>query len=197
MTAILGGLRRSAPVVVITIVATAALQAVLVALAGIPSSDAGYMLMAAASLAVAVAATGVLSTAIAAGVEPERDLHRAFPTGATWGWSALVAVGAFLAAILLPVLVPVVLVFGLVSLPAVASARHASTGFRALQRNAMRSAVAALISVVIVSLGWVVSLVLGLFVTGWLGAAITWLAFGLLAAVLLAWWTVRALPSHA
>lgn len=197
MSAMLGGLRRSAPIVAPTIVVTAALQAVLVALAGIPSSDIGYMLMAAASLAVAVASTGVLATAIAAGVEPDRGLHRAFPTGSTWGWAALVAVGAFLAAILLVVVMPVILVFGLVTLPAVAAARHPLTGLRALRVNAMRSAVAVLSSVVIVSLGWVASLLLGLLAAGWLGAAITWLAFGVLAAVLLAWWTVRALPSEA
>jgi hypothetical protein len=191
----LNGLRRSAPVIVVTVVVAAGLQALLVALAGIPSSDAGYMLMAVASLAVSVATIGVLATAIAAGVEPDRGLNRAVPTGSTWGWAALVGVGAFLAAILLPVLVPVVLVFGLVSLPAIAAGGSASTGFRALQRHAMRSAVVVLVSIVVVSLGWPIALSLGLFATGWLGAAITWLVFGALAAVLLAWWTVRALPS--
>lgn len=180
-----------------TIVVTAAVQAALVALAAVPSSDLGYMLMAAASLVVAIAAMAVLATVIAGAIVPDHGLRRALPTGGTLGWASLIAVAAFLAAILLTVLVPFVLVVGLISLPSVAAGRHPASGFTALRGTALRSVLAVVVSIAVVAVAWVISVALGLLVTGWLGAAITWLAFGTIAALLLWWWSARALRAPA
>jgi len=192
-----GRVRDAGLAVAATIVLTAAAQAGLVALAAVPSSDIGYMLMAAASLVVAIASSAVLATILAGALERDRDLRRALPTGGTLGWAALIAVVAFLAAILLTVLVPFVLVVGLVSLPSVAAGRHPRAGFAALRSNALRSVLAVVVSIAAVALAWVLSLALGLLVTGWLGAAITWLAFGTIAALLLWWWSARSLRTPA
>ena len=193
MTAIL----RAAPAVGVTVVATAAVQAGLVALAIVPSSDIGFMLMAAASLVVAMASMALLSTQIASSVQ---GTLRVLPTGATIGWSALVGVVVFLATILLQfslalllLLVPVVLTFGLATLPLVAAGRHPLAGFRAWRSAPARSVLVVLTSMIAIYVSYLASIALGLLITGWLGAGTTWIAFGSVAALLLWWWSVRAL----
>ena len=193
MTAIL----RAARAVGVTVVATAAVQAGLVAMATVPSSDIGFMLMAAASLVVAIASMALLSTQIASSVQ---GTLRVLPTGATIGWSALVGVVVFLATILLQfslalllLLVPVVLTFGLATLPLVAAGRHPLAGFRAWRSAPARSVLVVLTSMIAIYVSYLASIALGLLITGWLGAVTTWIAFGSVAALLLWWWSVRAL----
>ena len=56
-----------------------------------------------------------------------------------------------------------------------------------------RSVLVVLTSMIAIYVSYLASIALGLLITGWLGAGTTWIAFGSVAALLLWWWSVRAL----
>ncbi|MER5672937.1 hypothetical protein [Pseudonocardia alni] len=131
----------------------------------------------AVSFGAAVAGLAVVVAAARAAVVggPRR------PAGAEWLWAlvtGLAATGTGLVAA--PALAPV-LAACLWWLPVPGGPGRAGTG---------RRLVAAAATVLLVGLAWVVALLCGLFLTGIAGAALTWLAFGLLTVPTVAWWTV-------
>lgn len=105
-------------------------------------------------------------------------------------WSLLVAVVAALVAIVLGAGVVLVLIAALCVLPAAAAGEpNALKGFRVFHRMPVRTIVAALVTILVAGVTWVVALAAGLFLTGALGGLAMWLAFGILLALLLLWWT--------
>lgn len=120
-------------------------------------------------------------------------VHRA-PLGRLPGrlllWSLLVAVVTAIVAIVLGAGVVLVLIAALCVLPAAAAGeRNAFKGFRVLRRTPVRAVVAALVTILVAGVTWVVALAAGLFLTGALGGLVMWLVFGVLLALLLLWWT--------
>ncbi len=105
-------------------------------------------------------------------------------------WSLLVAVVAALVAIVLGAGVVLVLIAALCVLPAAAAGEpNALKGFRVFRRTPFRAVVAALVTILVAAVTWVVALAAGLFLTGALGGLVMWLVFGVLLALLLLWWT--------
>ncbi len=75
-------------------------------------------------------------------------------------------------------------------LPAAAAGEpNALKGFRVFRRTPFRAVVAALVTILVAAVTWVVALAAGLFLTGALGGLVMWLVFGVLLALLLLWWT--------
>lgn len=176
-------LAHGAPVFAITVVANAAVQAALVALApDLALSPLGVLLAALSAAALLAASVVVWRTAAwAAGSASE-------------GLAALavrcVVVGALtvLAAVALPYLVPVVIALGCVPLAA-GSLRRSSM---LAARHPLRLTGLAVTSVVVVLLVQLAALVLGLFLTGWPASGATWLTAGLAAAILASHWQALA-----
>lgn len=120
-------------------------------------------------------------------------VHRA-PLGRLPGrlllWSLLVAVVTAIVALVLGAGVVLVLIAALCVLPAAAAGeRNAFKGFRVFRRTPVRAVVAALVTILVAGVTWVVALAAGLFLTGALGGLVMWLVFGVLLALLLLWWT--------
>lgn len=105
-------------------------------------------------------------------------------------WSLLVAVVTAIVALVLGAGVVLVLIAALCVLPAAAAGeRNAFKGFRVFRRTPVRAVVAALVTILVAGVTWVVALAAGLFLTGALGGLVMWLVFGVLLALLLLWWT--------
>lgn len=101
-------------------------------------------------------------------------------------WVAGILVVTALVAVVAPWAV-VVPLLGAAFLPAVAAgeARPVAATLRALRGRVGGSVLAVLGLVVIVAVGWVVALVLGFFVTGFVADLLTWLWFGASAVVII------------
>lgn len=84
-------------------------------------------------------------------------------------------------AIFAAVLIPLVILAGVVVLPAVAARTSGS-----VRRHPVRWIAFAVVVLLVVGLSWVVALVLGFFVTGPVADGVTWLWFGACGTVLLA-----------
>ncbi len=114
-------------------------------------------------------------------------------------WSAVAVVVTAAVAVVLPFAVPLVLVVvACLLVEAAAGGRNALRGLRVFRRTPVRAVLAGLVVVVVAALSWVVALVSGFFLTGALGGAVMWLWFGVVAGLLLIWWTRLALraPPH-
>ncbi|GAB2911080.1 hypothetical protein GCM10027047_06670 [Rhodococcus aerolatus] len=156
------------------VVAHAVVQALLVVGDPVPATAPAFLGRLAASV-VAVAVAGWL---LARRVRPGARAARPSPH-ALVGW--LVAVVLVAAAAVVHPLVGALAV--VVALPLLTGAG------RSLRRHPGRTVVAVVLTVAALVLTWVVSLLLGLFVTGVLGAGATWLWTGLVAALLLRRWS--------
>lgn len=166
-------------VVLPVVVLHAAVQALLVAGDPVPTTAPGFLgLLVASVLAVAVAGW-LLAWRVRAVVD-----GRARPTPrALLGWLLGVVLVAA-AAVVHPLAGALAVV---VALPVLAGAAGA------LRRHPARALVTAVLTVLALAVTWVVSLLLGLLVTGPLGAGATWSWTGLVGAVLLgAWSALRA-----
>jgi hypothetical protein len=106
------------------------------------------------------------------------------------GWAALLGLTAVGGAILTPYLPPIVLLVAVFLLPAVAagSVEPWFAGFGVLRRSPGRSVLAIVLYLVLVAVCWVVALAAGLFLTGFLGAVVTWAVFGLVTVLVLCLW---------
>lgn len=76
-----------------------------------------------------------------------------------------------------------------IMLPAVFGiAGRSAWGFAIFARAPLRSILLTVLTLALAALLWFAALMLGFFVTGWVGAALTWLAFGVVGALVLAAW---------
>jgi hypothetical protein len=166
----------------------AAVQALLVGLDPRQPFDTVSLLMAALSGVVLLAGV-VLLWSIA-----ERSARLSRPAGPLVLRTLVAGLAAAVTAVLLPPLLPLVLVAGC----AVLAAGGVVPAGSMAARHPVRFAVLAIVTLLIVLLGWVADLLLGLFVTGVPAAAVSWMVVGA-AAVLLAcqWQALASRPARA
>ncbi len=181
-------LAHGAPGFAITVVANAAVQALLVALEPDLALSLLGVLLAALSAASLLAASVVVWRAAAR----ETGGSTSSGVGALVVRCAVVGALAALAAVLLPYLVPIVIALG--------CALVAAGGFRPFSalaaQHPVRLTALAVVTAIVVVLIEIVALLVGLFVTGWPAAAATWLAAGIAAAILISHWqSLAARPS--
>lgn len=165
------------------IVGTAAIQAALVIGDPLPSPDLSFVLLTALSAAVTVLAVALAAAGAHAAVT--RTSFRA-PGTALVVWSAVVVLGIAVVAVLLAAVTPLAILAGLVILPAAAAEqRNALRGFGVIARHPGRFVLTALAALALIIVSWLAAILLGFFVTGPLGAGLTWLWFGVIGTVLL------------
>ncbi|MTD13616.1 hypothetical protein GIS00_06620 [Nakamurella sp. YIM 132087] len=154
---------------------------------GDPIAEVGWgfgLRVLASFLVVVLAVSAVVAAATDAAAGEPAAVRR--PTMLFWvAGFGLLAIGA---AVLSPWLVSVVLLLGVMVLPAVAVAAPVGSAFRAIGRVPLRAVLAVLGFVLLAVISWVLALMLGFFVTGLAGAALTWLWFGLLLVLVQRWW---------
>ena len=163
------------------VVVHAAVQAALVALSPpLALSTAGVLLAAASAVALLVATGALWSLAwrVHPGVSPRRTL----------GWVVVTGVVCALAAVISPYLVPVVAALGC---PFVAAGSPRGA-VRLARSHPVRVVALLVVTALVVAGAFLLSLLLGLFVTGWPAAAGTWLGAGVAAAVLVCQWVALA-----
>ena len=154
------------------IVGNAAAQTALVAANPVPQARWGFGALAAASLFALVAAVWLTVQAAIGGREHWR---------AGLAWSAGVVLLAAAAAVLLPLATPVILIVGLLVLPAAADGEHnpVAAGLRTLRQAPLRATLALIGAAAAIATTWLVALLLGFFLTGTPAAFATWLWAGL------------------
>lgn len=185
---------RAWPVLLGAIVGNALLQATLVAPFVTPSFAVLFVALLVASfvalvatLAVIVARLRVAALGVGAG--------GAWPRWSDSAASAAVVVAIALASIASPWLSPVAVVVAIIVLAGVALGRGAA-GFATFRHTPVRAILLTLLTIVVLvvvgppGLG---TLLAGFFITGWPGAALSWLGFGTAGVLLLCAWTALAL----
>ncbi|WP_368498456.1 hypothetical protein [Herbiconiux sp. A18JL235] len=163
------------------VVVHAAVQAALVALSPpLALSTVGVLLAAASAVALLVATGALWSLArrVHPGVSPRRTL----------GWVVVTGIVGALAAVVSPYLVPVVAALGC---PFIAAGSPRGVA-RLARAHPVRIIALLVVTAVVVVGAFLLSLLLGLFVTGWPAAAGTWLGAGVAAAVLVCQWVALA-----
>lgn len=112
---------------------------------------------------------------------------RAWPRWPEWAAALAVSIAVALSGVVSPFLVPLAVAAAVVVLAGVAAGRPAA-GFSAFRRHPVRAVLTVLGTLAVVGVLWLVALLLGFFVTGWLAAGLTWLVFGVTGAVLVRAW---------
>nr|MBS1901104.1 hypothetical protein [Actinomycetota bacterium] len=171
----------------LAVVGVAAIQAALVALIPSPAAPAPLIAGAVASFAACVLGLAVAVREAGPGAAvPAVGFGRAvlFSLLATAAVSAAAIVSVFAGAAV------IVLALGLVPL-LTSGARATALAWR---RRPVRGALRVLTTLLAIGLAATVSLLLGLFVTGWPASALSWLWFGTTAAALVLWWAASAHP---
>lgn len=164
----------------------AVIQALLVAPFVTPGASWAFVALTAAALAALVTQLTVVGGAYRAALDGARF---GWPRGIAWLGILALVVAVALAAVASPWLVIPAATIALVILPAILGVpgRHAG-GFTLFRRAPVRALLLTLVSLILVALAWLASLLLGLFVTGWVGAGLTWLLYGLIGVILVAAW---------
>ena len=173
------GWRVWLPVVVIN----AAIQALLVVGDPEPAASATFALLVIASFVVAALALAIVEAN--AGGSPR------WPGPALLLWSTLSVLFVVGMSVISPLLAPVAVLVGVLALaPIAAGERNPLAGFTVFAHSPVRSVFACLAALTLVLVCWLVSLLLGFFVTGPVAAAVTWLWFGATGVVLACWFGV-------
>ncbi|MBD3750965.1 hypothetical protein [Microbacterium schleiferi] len=163
-----------------------AVQALLVVPFVTPAASVVFVLLALASLAGVVASVAL----VAAWFRSALGGGGRWPS---WGeWLAvllLLTVAVSASALVAAWLVIPALVVAAILLPAVFGVpQRTAWGFGLFARSPLRGILLMLMTLALVALLWFAALMFGFFVTGWVGAALTWLVFGLVGAFILATW---------
>ena len=173
------------------VVGDAAAQALLVASDPVPELSWGFAGLVAGSLLAVLLAVWLTVCVASAAVDglPRQGVARARQRPLVLAWAAGFGALAIGAAVLQPLAAPLALILGAFVLAAAAAGdRSPAAGFRPIMRAPVRYALAVLAALVAAAVTWALALVLGLFVTGVLAAAWTWLWFGLISTLALCLW---------
>lgn len=186
---------RAWRVLVPVVLVNAVVQAFTVVFGLTPSIDVGFVLLALMSF---VALTASLTLVAAAAHAAAATRRFEWPGWSVWGGTALAMLAITAAGLASPLLVPVVAVLVLTVLPGLA-ARDQSwfAGLRMFRVAPVRASLLAVGSLLAVIVLWIVGLLLGFFVTGWISAIVTWLLFGATAAILVCAWSSISVLSRA
>ncbi|MEK8071157.1 EI24 domain-containing protein [Rhodococcoides navarretei] len=184
---------RGSAVLALVVVVSALIQALTVVGDPVPTSSLGFAGLVAASAAALVLALWITASTALDVVDGNASgaLSRARRRPRVLVWCVVLTGVAVALAVIFPLLPAIVILVALLILPAAADGqRHPFRAASATVRQSPgRCAVAAVVTILVYVLAWVVALVLGFFVTGVLAAFVTWLWFGANAAVLLVYWS--------
>lgn len=160
-----------------------------------PATVTTALAMPLAALSAAILLGQVTATAWAVRVLTGAEVAR--PPRALLAWSAgVVAAGAGMG-MLLPAALPLVVAAAGWLLPAAAAGRaNALSGAAVFAKHPVAAGAATVVTLVAVIVLAAVALAAGLFVTGAYGGVLMWVAFGLVGASLLAWWTRLSLSDR-
>ena len=208
MTAVPAGtwraIARGWPVFVPVILVEAGVQALLVLSDPVPEWSAGFLALLLVSLLALLGAVWLTVGAASAAVDGTGGLlRRAVRRPIIVVWALAVGVVAVAVSLLQLWATPLVLLLGAFVLPAAAAddpGNLFARAYRPIVRTPVRWVLAVLAAVVLAVVTWVVALSLGFFITGALGAVLTWLWFGVAATFVLALWCSlyrRATPATA
>ncbi len=196
-------LARGWPVFVPVIVVEAGVQALLVLSDPVPEWSAGFLALVLTSLVALLGAVWLTVGAASAAVDGTGLLDRAWRRPIIVAWALAVGIVAVAASLLQLWATPFVLLLGSFVLPAAAvddPGNLFARAYRPVVRTPVRWVLAVLAAVVLAVVTWIVALSFGFFVTGALGAVLTWLWFGVAATFVLALWCAlyrRATPGGA
>jgi hypothetical protein len=168
------------------VLGNAAAQALLILGDPATAFDPGFVLRVIGSILALMVAGWLLVSAAAAAAD-----GRPFAFGgvAAMVWTAGVVVIAAGSWILSPFAVPLVLVIGMLLLPAAGAPSVLRSALGVVRRHPLRTGVAALVTIVLSAIVWVVGLITGFFVTGPLGAFLAWVVAGVAVALAVVMWT--------
>jgi len=160
----------------------AVVQAATVAPALTPAPAPAFVALAVGSGVVVVLGVAAVAAALRAAGSGRAA---AWPSPALVGWSLAIVVAALALALVTPLLTPLGLLVGLWTLPAVAAGAGPLAGLRVFRRHPVRAALASIVALVLMAVGWIAALLLGFFVPGALCAVLPWLAWGAIGGLLL------------
>lgn len=160
-------------------------QALLVVPFATPAASVIFVLLALASLAGVVASVALVAAAFRSALAGSWR----WPTWGEWLAVLLLTVAVSASALVASWLVIPALAVAAIMLPAVFGVPlRTAWGFGLFARAPLRGILLTLTTLALVALLWFAALMFGFFVTGWVGAALTWLVFGLVGAFILATW---------
>lgn len=176
------------------VVLNTAVQALLVVPFVTPAASIVFVLLALASLAGVVASVALVAAAFRSAVAGSWR----WPSWGEWLAVLLLTVAVSASALVASWLVIPALAVAAVMLPAVFGVpQRTAWGFGLFARAPLRGILLTLMTLALVALLWFAALLLGLFVTGWVGAALTWLIFGVVGTFVVASWFTTPRKSRA
>jgi hypothetical protein len=195
---------RGWPVFVPVIVVEAGVQTALVLSDPVPQWSTGFLALLLISLLALLAAVWLTVGAASAAVDGTGGLlRRAVRRPIIVAWALAVGVVAVAVSLLQLWVTPLVLLVGAFVLPAAAAddpGNLFARAYRPVVRTPVRWVLAVLAGVALAIATWVAALSFGFFITGALGAVLTWLWFGVAATFVIALWCSlyrRATPATA
>jgi hypothetical protein len=208
MTAVPAGtwraIARGWPVFLPVIAGEAGVQALLVLSDPVPEWSAGFLALLLVSLLALLAAVWLTVGAASAAVDGSGGLlRRAVRRPIIVAWALAVGVVAVAVSLLQLWAAPLVLLVGAFVLPAAAAddpGNLFARAYRPVVRTPVRLVLAVFGALVLAVVTWVIALNFGFFITGALGAVLTWLWFGLASTFVIALWCSlyrRATPATA
>jgi hypothetical protein len=173
------------------VLVNAAVQAALVASDPVPGASWTFALLVAASAGAVLVTVALVTSAALAAVDgrPRTAVASARQRPGVVAWAAGIGALAIAGGVLAFWIAPLLLLVAVPVLPAAAAgARNpVRDGFGGVGRHPVHYLFGGLVLLVLAVVSWVVALVLGLFVTGMIGAALTWVWFGVVLVLVLCW----------
>ncbi|WP_375236590.1 hypothetical protein [Microbacterium schleiferi] len=167
------------------VVLNTAVQALLVVPFVTPAASVVFVLLAHASLAGVVASVALVAAAFRSAL----GAGKRWPSWGEWLAVLLLTVAVSASALVASWLVIPALTVAAIMLPAVFGVpQRTAWGFGLFARAPLRGILLTLMTLALVAVLWFAALMFGFFVTGWVGAALTWLVFGVVGAFIVATW---------
>ncbi|MBN9153954.1 MAG: hypothetical protein J0J05_08225 [Microbacterium sp.] len=180
-------LARGWPVFLAAIVGNAVVQALTSLPQATPGPAVGFVLLAAASGIALVVSLAVVVARVRGAADAGAPAWRWTDGVAALAGVLVIALAGLVSSWLVTPAIAVVLIV----LAGVAVGRGVA-GFGVFRHTPGRAILLLLATLAVVGLLWLAALLLGFFVTGWLAAGLTWLAFGVAGVLLLCGWTSLA-----
>lgn len=167
------------------VVVNTALQALLVAPFVTPAASVAFVALVVAALAGVVASVALVAAAFRSAL----GCGGRWPTWGEWLAVLLLTVAVSASSLVAAWLVIPALAVAAIMLPAVFGVpQRTAWGFGLFARAPLRGILLTLVTLALAAVLWFAALMFGFFVTGWVGAALTWLVFGLVGVLVLASW---------
>ncbi|QPE03624.1 hypothetical protein IT882_09850 [Microbacterium schleiferi] len=167
------------------VVLNTALQALLVAPFVTPAASVVFVVLVLAAIAGVVVSVGLIGAAFRSALGGGTR----WPSWGEWLAVLLLTLAVSASALVAAWLVIPVLAVAAIMLPAVFGVpQRTAWGFGLFARAPLRGILLTLVTLALVALLWFAALMFGFFVTGCVGAALTWLVIGVIGAFVLATW---------